>query len=319
MLIAPNIHLIPGTVGARPLYLYLLCGETRTVLLDSGTAADPERLIFPYLAGIGLNAASIDLVINTHADADHVGGNAALKRANPRLALTCGAADRMLIQDPPAMIARRYGAYRAREDIGPNAAANQWYADMLGEPQSIDWTWSGGETLRLGPDWVVEIHHTPGHSAGHLTIFDPRSRTALMGDTLHGGVGRDAADKPTFPAYTDVATYLQSVETIRRLEPELLAGCHWEMMRGAEVNQFLEASAAYVHMLDDALLAALEQRSQGATLRELIWGIAPQWTAGHSVSELELVFTFAANMQALVRSGRICEDTSVNPVRYRLC
>lgn len=316
MQIAPDIYQIPGTVGARPLYLYLLHGKTRTILLDTGTAADPEALVLPYLKSIGLAAASLDLVINTHADADHVGGNAHLKRLNPHLAITCGQADRTWIEDPARMIAERYGAYRAAHDIAPDAGTHQWYVEMLGESQTIDWTWSGGETLRLGPDWVIEIYATPGHSAGHLTILDPRSRTALMGDAIHGGIGRDRLGNPTFPAYTAVEPYLATIETLRRLDLEILAGCHWPVMRKSEIEPFFVSSVDYVQRLDDALCAELAVRPRGATMRELIQALGPKMSGGTAVSELELGFTVAANLDRLVERQSIVRDAQVFPVRF---
>lgn len=318
MEIARNIHLIPGTVGARPLQLFLLVGDTHILLLDTGTAADPERFVFPYLDTLGLAPGDIDLVISTHADADHVGGNAALKRASPRAAITCGEPDRILIQDPAAMIAERYNAYRARHGIGTDASVDAWLVGMLGEPQAVDWTWCGGETLRLGRDWVVEILHTPGHSPGHLTIFDPRSRTALMGDAIHGGIGRDASGNLTFPAYIELKPYLKTIEAMRRLAPETLAGCHWDVRRGAQVNQFLDASLDYVRGLDDILLSELEQMPDGATLHELIQSGGFKFSDGHPVSVLEFAYTFAANMDYLVARGRVREDATQTPVRYHL-
>lgn len=317
MQIAPDIYQIPGTIGARPLYLYLLHGKTRTILLDTGTAADPEALVLPYLASLGLTAASLDLIINTHADADHVGGNAHLKRLNPHLAITCGQADIGWIEDPSRMIAERYGAYRTEHDIVPDAGTHQWYVEMLGKAQAVDWTWTGGETVRLGPDWVIEIYATPGHSAGHLTILDPRSRTALMGDAIHGGIGRDLSDNPTFPAYTDVEPYLATIETMRRLDPEILAGCHWSLMRKPEIEPFLDSSVAYVQRLDDALCAELAARSQGATMRELIQTLGPKMSGGAAVSDLALGFTFAANLDRLVERQVIVRDAQVYPVRFR--
>lgn len=317
MEIAPGIYQIPGTVGARPLSLYLLLGKTRTILVDTGTATDPEALIVPYLDSLGL-AAAPDLVINTHADADHVGGNAVLKRLKPQLAITCGQADRRWIEDPGRMITERYGAYRTLHDIGPDEATHRWYVDMLGDPQAVDWTWVGGESLRLGPDWVVEIYSTPGHSAGHLTIFDPRSRTALMGDAVHGGIGRDTLGNPTYPAYTHVEPYLSSIETLRRLDPEFLAGCHWPVMRGPEIEPFLRASVEYVQMLDDALCTELAVQPQGATLHELVQAIGPKWSGGHAVWDLELGFTFAANLDRLVERQIIVQDAQTRPVRYAM-
>ena len=92
-----NIHLISGLVGTRPLQLYFLNGTEGRILLDTGYAPDPARLIFSYLREIGLAASDIDIVINTHCDQDHCGGNHAVKAANPQAQITCGEADRPLL------------------------------------------------------------------------------------------------------------------------------------------------------------------------------------------------------------------------------
>jgi glyoxylase-like metal-dependent hydrolase (beta-lactamase superfamily II) len=200
--------------------------------------------------------------------------------------------------------------------MGPDENVRRWFVEMLGEPQAIDWTWCGGETLRLGPDWVVEIHHAPGHSPGHLTIFDPRSRTALMGDAVHGGIAPDTSGKLTFPTYTELEPYLASIETLRALGAETLAGCHWPILRGAEIEAFLAASREYAQQLDDALVEELGRHSEGATLRELIHAVGPQLTGGAPVWELELAYTFAANMGSLVTRGEVRADTTAAPTRY---
>jgi glyoxylase-like metal-dependent hydrolase (beta-lactamase superfamily II) len=66
MEIAPNIHLIPALVGTRPLQLFLLTGDQRTLLLDTGCAPDPEKYIFPYIKELGLTPADIDIALITH-------------------------------------------------------------------------------------------------------------------------------------------------------------------------------------------------------------------------------------------------------------
>jgi glyoxylase-like metal-dependent hydrolase (beta-lactamase superfamily II) len=177
MEIAPGIHLIPGTVGPRPLQLSLLVGAERVVLLDTGCAGDPERFIYPTWQPRP-PGHDVDLVINTHADSDHCGGNADWRRLSPRTLLTCGDADRTLIEDPAVMWATRYNAYDALHGIHYDDATHVATLAMLGAAQPIDFTWRGGETLRLGPDWSVELRAVPGHTAGHLAVFDPRSRTA---------------------------------------------------------------------------------------------------------------------------------------------
>jgi glyoxylase-like metal-dependent hydrolase (beta-lactamase superfamily II) len=57
------------------------------------------------------------------------------------------------------------------------------WADLGGDCP-IDFGLRGGETFRLGPEWRVEIMHLPGHSLGHLGVWDPRSGVAIITDAV---------------------------------------------------------------------------------------------------------------------------------------
>ena len=50
---------------------YLLVGEQRTDLVDTGLAGTPEEVIVPYLEEIGLGVGDLDEVVVSHAD--HLG------------------------------------------------------------------------------------------------------------------------------------------------------------------------------------------------------------------------------------------------------
>ena len=147
MEIAPNIHLIPALVGARPLQLFLLLGDERTLLVDTGCAPDPEKYIFPYLNELGMAPTDIDMALITHCDVDHCGGNSALKRANPNVLITCGDADRLLVEAPAVMWARRYDKFTELHGMSYPESAKQWNMEMLGDATPVDWTWRGGESL----------------------------------------------------------------------------------------------------------------------------------------------------------------------------
>jgi glyoxylase-like metal-dependent hydrolase (beta-lactamase superfamily II) len=77
--IFPNVYQIRSVFGNRFLYQYLFLADT-TVLLDTGVANTPNSVIFPLLEKLGVSPRRISLVITTHADADHQGGLAAIKR-----------------------------------------------------------------------------------------------------------------------------------------------------------------------------------------------------------------------------------------------
>lgn len=317
MEVFPNIFQITGTVGGRPLQLYLLRGQDRIMLVDSGCAGDPQNLIAPYLTRLGLNITDIDLVFVTHADLDHCGGNAALKQQHPSILLTCGEADRALIEDPQTMWTRRYDAYASRHQVAYADSARSWIFESLGQAQPIDLTWVGGETLRLGPKWVWEIHHTPGHSAGHVILFDPVNKIAIGGDAVHGAVYHDMAGTPALcPTYAHLETYLGSIRYLRQLSIQTYFSAHWSTKKGPEVAAFLDESEQFVKTADAAVRAHLRQRPQGVTLADLLSQIGSQLGEWPSSVNEELKYALAAHLDYL-------ESTSIvtaqgQPAVYRL-
>jgi glyoxylase-like metal-dependent hydrolase (beta-lactamase superfamily II) len=275
--------------------------------------------VFPYLERLGLHPNQIDIVIVTHPDSDHCGGNSAVKQASPRTSITCGEADRELVENPETLWTRRYDAYREAHGLGYGDEARRWNIEMLGDPQPVDFTWSGGETLRLGPDWLVEIHHTPGHSRGHLSVYDPRSRTVLIGDAVQGAVYLDVEGRPALcPTYLHVESYLNTVRYLRALKAETLAGCHWPVKRGAEVDEFLSESSGFVELAERSLIAELRRRPSGATLRELIEATGALLGDWHRQMDAELMYALAGNIEHLAATGRVHKDNAAPPVRYRL-
>jgi glyoxylase-like metal-dependent hydrolase (beta-lactamase superfamily II) len=317
MEIVSRIHRIDGVVGTRPLQLYLLRGDMRTVLLDTGCAPDPERLIFPYLRKLGLTPADVDLVINTHPDLDHCGGNHAMKTAHPGLLIACGEADRPMMEDPQKMWNLRYNAYADPHGLKYDDNGRKWIVEMLGQAQPVDWTWRGGETLRLGHDWVVEIHHTPGHSAGHLSVFDPRSHTMFSGDAVQGSVYLDVHGSPALcPTYLHVDTYLATIQYLESLPIERLATCHWPLKTGPEVRDFLSETRQFVELADRLLLEGLRAQNTALGLGELIRLVGPKLGSWPRGVDPELMYALAGNMDRLVALGKVVQCADTKPIQY---
>jgi len=187
---------------------------------------------------------------------------------------------------------------------------------LLGSAQRIDMTWCGGETLRLSSDWVVDIYHTPGHSAGHLSVFDPRSRTMFSGDAVQGARYLDINGAPALcPTYQHVDAYLTTIRAFDALPIDRLASCHWPLHVGPAVKDFLEESHQFV---DSVLLDELRNCPDGATLAELLVAAGPRLGGWPRSVDRELVYAVEGHLDRLVARGTIVSHLGITPRRYIL-
>lgn len=296
-----GVHRIDAEVGDRPLYLFVFLGERR-LLLDAGCASTVEEFIRPALGGLGLSPSDLDLLLITHSDLDHQGGADLLKRANPSLWVTCGLLDIPLVSDPDALVARRYAAYGEQHGVRPDERALAWMREQSGGPVRVDVGWTGGELLELGPGWTVRILHVPGHSAGHLAVYDERSGALFSGDCLQGSVYLGLNGTPKLcPTYTHVDEYLATADMVESLAPDELHGCHWPPARGTEVAAFIAETRDYVGYIDRLVRLSLVEP---LTLEELIWSVNrqldPRWPEEIAP---ELVYSLHGHVEWLVAVG----------------
>jgi len=314
MEVVEGVHRIEAEVGGRPLYLFLFLGERR-LLLDAGCASSIARFVVPSLAQLGLDLEDLDLLVVTHSDLDHQGGVHALKAANPGLLVSCGAADVPLVADPEALVMGRYDAFRADHGIGYDDETLRWMREESGKSEPVEIRLTGGESIRLGPGWQLSVLHVPGHSPGHLALFDSRSGALFSGDCVQGSVylGLDGTPK-LCPTYTDVDPYLETVAKIEALEPRELHGCHWPAARGDGVQSFLAETRGYVEQIDELVRGSL---TEPATLQDLIDRVNSRlegpWPDGPAQ---ELVYSLHGHAERLVEQGLATRDRS-RPVVYR--
>jgi glyoxylase-like metal-dependent hydrolase (beta-lactamase superfamily II) len=253
MEVVPGIHRIEGDLGERYVCQYLLVGEERTLLVDTGLRDMPAEVIAPYVATLDRSLEDIDDVLISHADVDHCGGNRALRAAAPRARLLCGEADRAWIESNDAMMAGNYRWYESY-GFGPSPEDIAFLRRELGGDAPIDLGLRGGETLRLGPSWRVEVLALPGHTPGHLGIWDSRSGSAIVIDAVLGdGIYDRAGNRLIPPRYYSAADYEATIRRLRALDPELLLTAHYPVMERAAAREFLDRSLAFVQAVRNAV------------------------------------------------------------------
>jgi len=258
MEIAPGIHRIESSLGVRFMAQYVLTGEARTLLVDTGMSDTPAKVIGPYLESVGLGLEAIDEVIISHADLDHSGGTRSLRELHPRVRIACHELDRRWVESNEAMVAENYLWHGEFGFEQPDEAARAELKASCGGDCQVDEGLRGGETLRLGDDWRVEVLHLPGHTFGHLAIWDPRSRAAIIIDAvLERGIYSRAGELLIPPRIYDADAYRRSIRSLLELEPALLLTAHYPVMDAAEGRAFLERALAFTDELEQAVRAEI--------------------------------------------------------------
>lgn len=121
---------------------FLLCGEEKAALVDTGMNAPDARVIAEGLTNLPL------ILINTHADPDHISGN---------------------------------GSF---DEFYMSVAEEENYREHGGKGKLLPV--KEGDVIELGkrPLRIIDI---PGHTPGSIAILDEKNRVLISGDTVQDG------------------------------------------------------------------------------------------------------------------------------------
>jgi glyoxylase-like metal-dependent hydrolase (beta-lactamase superfamily II) len=316
MEIVPGIHRIESVLGPRPFSQYLLWGE-RSLLVDTGIVSTPAEVILPYFARVGFNPANLDYVLISHADVDHFGGNAAIRAVAPAAIFCAHEQDAGWIEDRERILRERYGWYAAHGPAADyDAATKAWLRDAMGDDIPVNLRLRGGEVFELGPGLAVEVLHLPGHSQGHVGLWESASRTAIVIDAVLGNGLYDLEGKVIHPPpYVHAAAYEETIAKLQALRPRLLLTAHYAPMAGEEVDRFLADSAAFVKRARAAVAERVENEGE-VTLAGLLAELDPVLGPFTSMP-IELGGPIWSHLRELTGRGVVIEVEGADPPVWR--
>ena len=143
--------------------MVVFCGGASTDIVDTGYSRHAAQTL--ALVRHALGPRPLERIFNTHAHADHMGGNAALKRAYPdvRIGIPAGDADLVREWDEQALHLVPMGQQCERF--------------------SFDLTVSAGDLLTLGDrEWRAIA--SPGHDMNSLMLWCEHERILIAADAL---------------------------------------------------------------------------------------------------------------------------------------
>jgi hydroxyacylglutathione hydrolase len=111
---------------------------------------------------------------------DHIGGVAGLKKRKPDAHIIIHAADEFIYDQLP------------QQPSWIGIPREQWaeYGFDYEPPPRVDEHWTDGQIYEVGT-LSFKIVHCPGHTPGHVVLFEPNEMKVFVGDCLFAGsIGR---------------------------------------------------------------------------------------------------------------------------------
>lgn len=179
--------------------------DREVCLIDSGNDKDAGKKVLKILEAGGWE---LKMVLNTHAHADHTGGNSLLAQRAGCPVYTAGI-DLAFTQNPVLEPSFLYGGYPFKE------LRNKFLMAQPSEAFPLT-----GEVLPEG----LEMMAVNGHSFS-MTAFKTDDGVWFLADSL---AGRNILEKYHLSFLYDVQEYLNSLEKLKALEGRLYIPAHAE-------------------------------------------------------------------------------------------
>lgn len=175
---------------------YLLIGDHKAALIDTGLGIDSIKRITNQLTNLPI------IVLTTHVHWDHIGNH--------------GEFEQLYVHKDDAewLIEGIKGLSleQIRKDIGrdiikptPQSFNPKTYRPFTGPPTGL---LNDKDEIELG-ERMLTILHTPGHSPGHISIFDHSTGYLFTGDLLY--------DKTPIYAFYPTTDPVKLVESLKKI------------------------------------------------------------------------------------------------------
>ncbi|HWP95562.1 MAG TPA: MBL fold metallo-hydrolase [Syntrophomonadaceae bacterium] len=212
----------------KSLNSYLIKGQKRSLLIDTGfNLPECKRALLEGIEALHLDWSKIDFFI-THFHADHSG---LIKELARRGATTyCSEVDARIMEAAQSsnyweQVILFYSMHgypkeemeKQRKALTDNLSKKELHTTYVKE----------GEILGVG-DYLLSCISTPGHTPGHMCLYEPKSKFLISGDHIIADITSNITAR--FDFHDSLGWYLWSLNKIDLMEINMVLPGHREII-----------------------------------------------------------------------------------------
>jgi len=289
--------------------VYLIRGDIGWLLVDTGWD-DPQTfgVLEKGVKQIGISFEDIYQIVVTHFHFDHFGLAGKLRKlSGAKLALHQKESPFIELRNiPKEQKVQGMKDWLSKNGVPENEIPD---TDFSMEMESPDIFFSGGEKLSTG-FFDFEVIWTPGHSPGHICLYERKRGLLISGDHLIAEITPEISLYP-LSGSNPLGDYLNSLRNLKKLDVELVLpghGYHFNYFQ-RRINEIIqhhrERKEAILEILKDGPMVAYEIASK------VPW--IPQ-KGGVLWQELDSFNRRMALMETLAHLGLLEEEEKVEKV-----
>lgn len=239
----------PSFEGLQFVSMYLLQVDESYVLIDAGLSfSDCKKLFFSGLKNLNISINDLKYLIITHEHPDHIGIAEAVKRKNPNIQVVTHEITNKLMRwmtDAKNLEEAKKSAetsslrlmeYGVSEKQGKKVFQYMTSFRSFTQYHKPDRFLQDNDELSINSN-KLKIIWTPGHSIGHICVFDEQKKYLFSGDhilsriTPHIGAFLPNPITDRGNDFTNILDlYLKSLDRIDRLNSKIIFPAHQEII-----------------------------------------------------------------------------------------
>jgi glyoxylase-like metal-dependent hydrolase (beta-lactamase superfamily II) len=323
--VADGVHRIPLSLpddGLRAVNTFVIEGGDGIVLVDPGQYGPlAHEDLNAGLAALGHDLSDVRRCLATHVHRDHYSHAVALRRElgapvslgeHERASLAAVRVSRTYGIDPQLRALPLCGAPELVADLDVSKAGHGLPNDIWEDPD----VWlADGDVIELASR-TLHVTHTPGHTAGHVTLHDREAGLLFSGDHVLPRITPSIGFEPV-ATRLPLADFLASLRNTGAQPDAVLAAAHGPVTDSAHDR----VAELLVHH-DRRLALTLERAQSGAsTVRAVADGL--RWTRRErTLTELDpfnrmlAIMETKVHLDVLVDRGELARCEEHGLLRY---